>query len=84
MTYGLQPKAAPLLGLRAATRERAAPPTAEKSPPTYTLVPAGETLRALTTPLAFGFQGSRAPVVALQAASRLRVVLLTWVKLPPR
>src|SRR4029450_5662759 len=33
LTYGLQPKAAPLDGLRAATRARAAPPTAVKSPP---------------------------------------------------
>ena len=84
LTYGLQEKAAPLVGLRAATRARAAPPTAVKSPPTYTLVPAGETLRARTTPLALGFQDSRLPVAASQAASRLRVVPSTEVKLPPR
>jgi hypothetical protein len=83
-TYGLQPKAPPLVGLRAATRARTAPPTAVKSPPTYTRVPAGETLRALTTLLALGFQGRRVPVAASQAASRLRVVPSTAVKLPPR
>ena len=83
-TYGLQPKAPPLVGLRAATRARDAPPTAVKSPPMYTRVPAGETWRPWTTPLALGFQPSRPPVAASQAASRLRVWPFTWVKLPPR
>jgi hypothetical protein len=84
LTYGLQPKAAPLVGLRAATRARAAPPTAVKSPATYTLVPAGDTLRARTVPLAFGFHRGSVPVAASKAASRLRVVPFTEVKLPPR
>ena len=56
LTWPAQPKAAPLVGLRAATWARVAPPTAVKSPPTYTRVPAGETLRARTTPLALGFR----------------------------
>ena len=57
---------------------------ADRGPRPYTLVPAGETLRARTTPLALGFQGRRLPVAASQAASRLRADPSTEVKLPPR
>ncbi len=84
LTYGLQPKAAAAGRAEGGDPGAGRPADREKSPPTYTLVPAGETLRALTTPLALGFQGSRVPVAASQAASRLRVVPLTAVKLPPR
>src|SRR6266508_2970251 len=83
-TFGLKPATRfPLVALKAARCRRPAPSAESKSPPTYTLVPAGDTLSARTTPLALGFHDSRFPLAASNAASRLRVVPFTVVKLPP-